>query len=42
MFAYGALVIPLLCFGNYLAQRRSIDRTVVPKSPISDGDSDLA
>jgi hypothetical protein len=26
MFAYGALVIPLLSFGNYLAQRRSIRR----------------
>ncbi len=26
MFAYGALVIPLLSFGNYLAQLRSIRR----------------
>jgi hypothetical protein len=26
MFAYGALVIPGLSFGNYLAQKRSIER----------------
>jgi hypothetical protein len=42
LFAYGALVIPLLSFGNYLAQKRLIDREVEPKSAISGGDSDLA
>jgi hypothetical protein len=26
MFAYGALLIPLLSCGNYLAQRRAIQR----------------
>jgi hypothetical protein len=42
IFAYGALVIPLLSFGNYLAQKRLIDKGVEPKSAISGGDNDLA
>ena len=42
MFAYGALVIPFLSFGNYLAQKRSIDREVEKKSAISSDESDFA
>jgi hypothetical protein len=42
MLAYGALVIPLLSYGNYLAQKRSIDREVKRKPVISGGDSELA
>jgi hypothetical protein len=42
MFAYGALVIPLLSYGNYLAQKRSIDREARRKPEMSVGDSDLA
>ena len=42
MFAYGALVIPLLSYGNYLAEKRSIDRQAERKPAISGGDSDLA
>jgi hypothetical protein len=42
MFAYGALVIPLLSFGNYLAQMRSIAREAKKKSTSPGGDSELA
>jgi hypothetical protein len=42
LFAYGALVIPLLSYGNYLARKRLINREADPKSATFGGDGELA